>query len=336
MDTLSADAFFARASTLDALERYREARASYVAAKDRDQLRFRASEDMNEIIREEAAAAAAIVVDSRGALSTVAADGIIGSDLMLEHLHPNIEGYFVIADAFYEALRQHDFVGEWDLVVPRGRARNELLVTAVDSLFGEYRLLQLMGQWPFQPPGVVLNEDARLQARDSIDQIALDLHRRKISWYDATESLRRYYKRRGDYHHALKAALAAVQQYPFLPAPYAEAGDILMRQGRLQEALDYFEAATTREESATVYFMMGSIYFAQRQFDSAESSLRKAIELQPRYPQALYQLARVYAARERWDDARQVAERLLDLTPGNPEIERFLTLLSRRGQSEAQ
>ena len=29
---------------------------------------------------------------------------LLASDLMLEHLHPNLEGYFVLTDAFYDAV----------------------------------------------------------------------------------------------------------------------------------------------------------------------------------------------------------------------------------------
>ena len=28
----------------------------------------------------------------------------VGSELMLEHLHPNVDGYFVLADAFHDSL----------------------------------------------------------------------------------------------------------------------------------------------------------------------------------------------------------------------------------------
>ena len=87
LDSLAADAFFAKARMLESLGRFSEARRAYLAAKDRDQLRFRASEEMNVILREEAT-----VVETQATLAAALEDGIIGSDLMLEHLHPNVEG----------------------------------------------------------------------------------------------------------------------------------------------------------------------------------------------------------------------------------------------------
>ena len=330
VDSLSADAFFARAQTLDGLGRYAEARSSYISAKDRDELRFRGSEDINAIIREEAASKSAVVVETQARLAVNAIDGIIGSDLMLEHLHPNIDGYFIIADAYYEALREEEMVGAWNSYVPASSARSEILVTAVDSLYGQFRLQQLMSQWPFQPAGVVDRSIETIQARDSVERFALDLHQRKISWYDATTALRSYYKNRGDLHHALKAALAVIQQYPFLPRPYAEAADILLRQRRLDEALTYFDAANSREESATVYFMIGSIYFTKRQPEQARQALERALDLQPQYPQALLQLSRVQFSNNEPEDALVTVRRLLDIAPGDPGGRQMLQMLSQR------
>ena len=51
MDDAPAQGHFLRARALDRMGRYREARQAYLAAKDRDELRFRAPEAINDIIR---------------------------------------------------------------------------------------------------------------------------------------------------------------------------------------------------------------------------------------------------------------------------------------------
>ncbi len=319
MDSLAANSFYARARLLDSAGRYAEARIAYLAAKDRDQLRFRATEDINEIIREEAARAGVTVVESQQRLVQSAGDGIIGSDLMLEHLHPNVDGYFLIADAFYEALRQADLFGAWSHYVPSRIARSEVLFTAVDSLFGAYRLRQLMASWPFQPPGVVDQSLDTVQARNQIEELALDLYRKEINWYEATNGLMAYYRGLGDYHRALQAALAVIQQYPFLPRPYAEAGDILLRQRRLDEALVYFEIANKLEESATVHFMMGNIALVRGQAETAIEHLERATALEPQNAQILIQLSKAYVVLDRLVDALETVQNLLQVDPNHQE-----------------
>ena len=333
LDSLAAAAFYARARVLDDAGRHAEARVAYLAAKDRDQLRFRASEDINQIIREEAARAGAVVVETQAALAEGARDGIIGSDLMLEHLHPNVDGYFIIADAFYKALRQAGLIESWEVIISTRTARTEVLFTAVDSLFGAYRLRQLMGSWPFQPPGVVDRSMDTVQARSRVEQLALDLYHRKTNWYDATTALRTYYKQQGDYHRALLASLGIIQQYPFLPGPYAEAGEILVRQRRFDEALAYFEAANDREESAGVHYMMGSIYLAQGQAGLAVEHLEKTLALEPTNAQALVQLSKTYALENQREKALQTVRRLLEIAPDHPEGRGLLAALSQNTES---
>ena len=97
--------YFALGQVLESQGDYPRARQAYLAAKDRDQLRFRAPETFNSVIREVAAQYGARVVEVQARLLQAAEHGIIGDDLMLEHLHPNLEGYFLLADAYYEALR---------------------------------------------------------------------------------------------------------------------------------------------------------------------------------------------------------------------------------------
>lgn len=328
LDSLAADAFYARAQILDQAGQHEAARTAYLAAKDRDQLRFRAPEQVNTIIREEAARVGAIVVDTQKALAEAAEDGIIGSDLMLEHLHPNTDGYFVLADAFYHALQQADLIGAWRGYVPTGLARQEVLFTAVDSLYGAYRLRQLMGAWPFQPAGTVDRSMDTVQARTRIEELALALYRRESNWHDATAALRDHYKEHGDYHRALLAGLAMIQQYPFLPGPYAEAGDILVRQNRLDEALVYFEVANEQEASAGVHYMMGAIYLAKQKATEAAQHLEQALALEPNHPQALFQLSRAYMQQNRRDDALSMARRLLEVAPDYPQARQLLAALS--------
>lgn len=103
----------------DAEDAYERGRASYdadpgaarrhfVEAKDLDNLRFRAPEEANAIIRELAVTHGAIVVDTEAALRAASRTGVEDDDLFIDHLHPNFGGYAVVAGAFAEALSRSD------------------------------------------------------------------------------------------------------------------------------------------------------------------------------------------------------------------------------------
>ena len=237
---------------------------------------------------------------------------------MLEHLHPNLDGYFVISDVFYDALRHTSFTGRWDRFVTSESARRELLLTEVDSLYGAFRVRQLTAAWPFAPPGSADRTLDTLRGRSVPERLALDLLRSRKNWYEATDSLRAWHIGQGDLHDALKATLAIIQQYPFLPEPYARAGEILANQGRLQEARVYMLAALDRGESASVLSVLGDISRLLGRMDEAESSLRRSLELRPDDPDTMFRLAVVLASTGNSREAAALTERILMRSPGHP------------------
>lgn len=326
-DSLAADVHYLRGRALDQLERFPEARDAFVTAKDRDRLRFRASEDINEVIREEANRPGAFVVEARQALSTASRGGVIDSELMLEHLHPNVDGYFILADAFYQAILQNGGLGG-AAPVPTGQARSEVLLTPVDSLFGAYRVMQLMGSWPFESPGTAWTDT--LVARTPLEEITLRLFRGQTSWLEATTAWMGYQSRQGNHRAVLLTALAQVQQYPFLPGPYASAGEALLRERRGAEALVYFGAALEREESAAVREVMGDIHAAQGQHASALEAYARAAVLDATNPDYALKLGRSHALLGDTLAAETALERFLLRYPEDERVGRVLQALRAR------
>ncbi|MDQ6830783.1 MAG: SGNH/GDSL hydrolase family protein, partial [Gemmatimonadota bacterium] len=126
LDSTGADAFYALGKVFDARGDTVRARSAYRNAKELDQLRFRAPEAMNAIIREEAARHGATVVETQQALERASPGGVIGKGVMLEHLHPNLDGYFIIAGAFYETMQQLGMVGGPGATVAAAQARRDI------------------------------------------------------------------------------------------------------------------------------------------------------------------------------------------------------------------
>ena len=219
---------FERGRALEKLGRYREARQAYLAAKDRDELRFRAPEEINAILREVAAEQGAHVVEVQEAFVRAARDGIVGHDLMLEHLHPNLDGYFVMADAFYEALREQGMIGPWDAPVPREVARQEIPATEVDRLYGEYRIRILTSDWPFA------NRKIRFRmapAAGAVEEIAQSYFRGWIAWPAAMRSLLDHYRSTGDDAGAAKVAVLLAEAFPHRAEDQRAAAELLRRAG---------------------------------------------------------------------------------------------------------
>jgi hypothetical protein len=284
-----------------------QAQSDLVAARDRDALRFRASSEINGIIR---TLNGVTVVDAEAALRSASPDGVIGNRHMLEHLHPNIDGTFLVARAFMDALTEAGLAP----AVETEAWRAALAVTPVDRRFGELRLMQLMGAWPFQPPGVNAFRDT-LTARTFVDTLALALFRRQTGWQQATAEWRMRQRQTGDLDGAIRAARALTLQYPFLPGPAAELGALHATAGRSAEAVRWYERALELEETPALQVALGSALVDLRRTAEAESAFRRALALDASNEDAVVRLVALMTATGRGRDALQTLRAHVDRYP---------------------
>ncbi len=315
-DSLAADGFYALGRARETSGDTAAALPAYLAAKDRDALRFRAPEAFNRIIRDEAAAYGATLVDAQAAIRRAAPGGIVGKEHMLEHLHPTVDGTFLIADAFYDALRDAAFIGDWTRAVPDAEARRDLLLTPADSLVGLLRVRKLMGDWPFQPRDAPRRRLDTLTVRTEFDRIVRALYQSEETWLEATEELATYYEQEGDDRHAVQAREAMIASYPMLAEPYLGLAGLHLRAGRLDEAEHYFEEAARRDDTPVVPLsMLGAIALERGRTAEAIALLERSRDLDPVNPQTLYNLSGAYALSRRYADARRTVTSLLALYP---------------------
>lgn len=274
-DSTDAAAFYRAARALDSAGAAGLARPLYLGAKDRDQLRFRAPEAMNEVIREVAGRTGAVVVDVQAAFADASPGGIPGHELISEHLHPRLMGYFEMADAFYEALRAAGAIGPWENHVSRAMARRELPYTVVDSLHGELRIRALTSGWPFRPApgsepagaaGAAGGAGGEADPADAIGwlpdteraRIAGALFRGEIVWPQAMQALYAHYVETGEPDRARHVGRVMAQEMPEIPTPYVMWGSAALRAGKPQEAIAALETAHRLAPSHRTASLLGS------------------------------------------------------------------------------
>jgi lysophospholipase L1-like esterase len=212
LDDSAASLHFALGRLFENRAEYPAARMAYLDARDRDQLRFRAPQSFNHILRTVAAEQGARVVEVEASLLDHTEHGIIGNELMLEHLHPNLWGYFLLADAYYQALLDDGIAGPAVQMVSRERAWNELPITAVDLKKADYEIMRLTSDWPFQS----VPAQPQYPARNSeIEQLAYSLFTRGTTWSGATEELLAYYLQQQDTLSAARVAVLLADAYPY-------------------------------------------------------------------------------------------------------------------------
>lgn len=255
-----------------------EARHAFLKAKDLDELRFRAPESFNDIIRAAALDHGAVLVDVQQALASRSPNGIIGSELMLEHLHPNVDGYFYMADAFYDAMVRMD-VTRPTLEINDDTALSEIPVTAIDRLHGMWRIERLMHDWPFVAEREPYSPPS---PKTETERIARDWYDGKVNWIDTMNRALGYYSGHGDATETARIAAILATTFPFEPDPAYIAGVTLLSKGESARALPYLSRAARLEPLNTRYLMSlaQAFYVADRPEDSL-AVLQQVVTIEP-------------------------------------------------------
>lgn len=221
-------------------QQHSEALLWLTRAKDFDQLRFRAPSAINQQIRQLAARYGAVLVDVEQAFIRQSALGLVGKSLMLEHLHPNVQGYFILADSFYQQLKRQQFAGRWQRVIEPQVAWAQRPLLPAEEFAGAARILQLTSDYPFvpQPQPLVLPA-----AKDWQQQLGLDYFHGKISWIRMLELSYQGYQQRHDRAMLLKTTLILADALPQHQQLNALAAAMLRQQNRSAEAVFYQQRA---------------------------------------------------------------------------------------------
>lgn len=113
------------------LERWDEARAEYLLASDLDRMPHGAPSRFNEVLREVAAERGTLFVDAAGALERASVHGLVGNDMFVDLVHPNLLANQRIASAIADGMRSAG------IPLPADRWTGIDPVPAVDVLYAK-------------------------------------------------------------------------------------------------------------------------------------------------------------------------------------------------------
>ena len=267
------------AQDTEAAGNFAAARDGYAWARDLDPLRFRAPSAFNDVIRRVASRHGASVVEVQTAFAAASEHGLIGERLLLEHVHPNLDGYFLLGDAFYRALLAHGVAGAPTAELSEADARAWMPVSDVDRLLGDYKVLRIKTGWPFstspQAPALpaATSEGARL---------AQELYHERTTWPEAQDALRRHYHAAGDRHGYAKVTLILADGLPFAAALQYDAAAALIEIGRPREAVRYSRRAVQLEPRNANHWLVHAhgLLLTGRE-DEGRAALQTVLELEP-------------------------------------------------------
>ena len=304
----------------------READSLFILAKDLDGLRFRAPEKINSIIEnlcKEYNVKCALVDSMFNAASP---DGIVGNNLMTDHLHPNIKGYQLMGRAFYEAMEQKGFLPKNQK--PRftsadidSLTRINFMFTDLDSTIGNNRILLLMNDWPFIEKSQIKPKNLLFKPTNFLDSIALDMMNNKISWANAHVNAATAYFNKKNINGFLKHMDILLYQYPIVVEYYDEVALNLLKLQLYDKALKYLSARYKIEPSDYSAKWIGNIALYKGDLDVAILYLNRSQQLNSRDAQVLYNLAGAYSKKKEYQLALNSINACLSLNPNYPQAD---------------
>ncbi|WP_148277377.1 SGNH/GDSL hydrolase family protein [Brumicola pallidula] len=235
----SADLHFKIAKLALQLQQVQIAKNHFALAVEHDQLRFRAPLAINEIIRKLAMQNSAVLVDSENQLAIRSPKGIVGSSMMLEHLHPNLQGYFVISNAFYQSMVENANIKPFANVSIE-RAWAERLMLAQEEYYGFATILNLLSDYPFTTQATT---PSLPKPADWQQQAGQDFFLKKTSWLQMMQLSLNRYQSEDDQRMVAKTIQILADALPHNGLYNLQIAEIKFKQKRLNESLYYYQRA---------------------------------------------------------------------------------------------
>ncbi len=271
---------YLRGEALLGLGRSEEAKKALAQARDLDLLKFRAPGKINDVIRQVSDEIEIYRVPADSLLSAASADGIPGSRMFWEHLHPTVEGYYLIGTRIAQAIQTKLMKDERGVSrsSPLSFNRDTLRICWLDEAYADLSIARLTGQWPFsdyrRTPAVLSGSP------EAALNIARAAYTRQLVWDEACYKSAEFFWRTGDIRKSLTTYAAVLEEYPTNFYAHYLLGNLLSNMGENEAALHHFNRSVIANPDYPFPRLdAGLLLINQGSFDGALKVLIDALPL---------------------------------------------------------
>jgi len=297
-------------------------------AKDLDVLRFRASEKMNRSIFLLSKEYDLPLVDFDSALSSISTDGIIGDEIMTDHLHSTLAGQFILGKLFFDMMEQSNYLPNDKAANISAEKQDSIVInnfnfTEFDSIISDFRIKILKNDWPFvnkkdkKPNSWVLN------LKNFEDSLAAEVLDDKITWEEGHRKLAAYYLVKRKLESFTEEMDALISQYPVIVEYYDYVAKVFIQRNDYRRAYGYLQAGYNIKPNAFKTKWLGTINLYNDELESAEKYLNESLDHDRNDSQVWYNLAGIYVKREDYKKALELVNKALTLKLNYPEAVRL-------------
>lgn len=342
VDSLNAAVWFAVGKAEFALQESLASMQAFTRACDLDALRFRISSDFQldliAVCRNEGAPVAR--VDS--AFNSVSPGGITGHELILEHLHPNIHGYLLMAKTWCDAIKENRLLGDtlpWNQapVITDDEQLRRSAVTEFDSLVGAIKVQILTHAWPFS----ALSAPYHYVPTSSIDSIVYDYVRGARFWSDARYAIAESCASARQYERARQECFAVAKVASYSYEPLLHVAGYYEAEGLTEQAKKMYQACYERQDNPYAHLKLALLLVQEEKAREAVAQIERALYLERTAPSKLrkeasagarYLLGVCFVKLGDFSRARQELQHALLINPDDLDARNLLTQLNQQLQ----
>ena len=339
LDSLFADARFYLGRAYFESGNIADARNSFLMARERDVCPLRAQEPIHDALMRETAKAGVDLLNLPALFRQRSQGGIVGKEMLVDHIHPLPEGNLLIALEVLTWMRDKGMFRR--VALPDEESLGNLYREVMNSLTEDYfrhgivnlaKVLTwskkyrevfflLENQWEMvvgdgqaqYMMGFVLQQLGAPQRAISHLQKALELipgHRMALT------TLATVYSTLGKTDSATLTYEKALGFYPEDIPLLSDYGILLSRSGQPEKALELFQRALhLNSNSSAIINNIGLVYAMQKMYPQAIQAFQQAIEVDGDDPQACHNLGIVYFMLDRLQEAEHYLTEAIRLDP---------------------
>jgi tetratricopeptide (TPR) repeat protein len=360
IDNSYADLQFRLGRCYWAVSDFGAAQDRYIKARQLDTLRFRADNRINEIICEAAGgkeAEGVYLVDAVKVFEKNSPHGVVGDELLYEHVHMNFSGNYLLAKTIFRKIEQ--MLPKW---IVSQKARQQSMLTEAECAqrlvyndWARYNLASSVLNAHLKRPPFTnqLYHDEQLKA---FEENLAALRSAAITPQALSDVAAQFRKAIRDkpsdfwlhWEYAillsgdLKDHAATVEEYrlmmKLLPCSYKPRLALAVELAGLNQLDEAKELLLTvlriKPTSAIAYHYLGLIHQKQGRLDEAIKCYSTAVHLQPNYIEAYNTLAGALSEQGKIDRAIRICRKALLIAPKDLDLRYNLALLlSRQGHT---
>jgi tetratricopeptide (TPR) repeat protein len=210
------------------------------------------------------------MVDSKSRFEQASPHGIIGNETLLEHVHPNLLGYALLSDAFFNKMKELKLIdNEWSHEMRFEELLAEMPVNVVDSLKGAYQIRFMLNEWPFSANPVPKSE--LIKPKTELEKNILKYTVGETSWNKVQAQLYISELKQGNLRNALKISEAFALIGPLEEKLQEDVASLSIRTGNKPLAAFYYSKAFQLNKTIPRAQQLARIY---TEIDEPEKALQ--------------------------------------------------------------